>query len=247
MTYIERKMYHFSIVIPCYNEEAALPKFIEELKLFIKQFSLDFQDHKLSVLIVNNNSSDSTTSLLNKYINELPDHVKIIDCLDQGYGAALKHGFISNQADYYGFCDLDLTYPLSAFLPMYNQILKENSDIVFADRMRSGSQMPLTRRLGNFIYKTLCKLFFKSRLNDVCTGQRVFSKKILPEIINLKTKGLEFSIDFSCLVLAKRWSYSQHVIHYEERLGPSKLSIWKDGVGFLIIIFSYLSYKKKKV
>lgn len=235
--------HHLSIVIPCYNEEQSIPSFFVELRQFQTEFKSTFPQHRLSVVVVNNASTDSSSEKL----QQESDTVHIVECRQQGYGAALKYGFSWAQENlkpmHYGFCDLDSTYPLMAFTAMYGLVLAQNLDMVFASRMNTQSGMPLLRKFGNRIYVLLCKILFKSKLSDVCTGQRIFKESRVPEVLSLKTNQLNFSIDLTACALKKRWSYQEVPIIYEKRTGSSKLSIIRDGISFLLTLLKWLGKK----
>ena len=237
----------FVLIIPCYNEELSIPMFFAELKEFTNSFNSLFANQYLEVVIVNNGSTDNSLKLLLEESKSLSG-IHIIECLRPGYGAALKQGFtFAHQqlhADFYGFCDLDNTYPLSALIPMYESILKDSKDIVFADRMSKSDGLTITRKFGNWMYVKLCQWFFDSKLKDVCTGQRIFTKNKINEVLNLDNNGLNFSIDFTCCVLKRKWNYHQISINYHNRTGESKLNALKDGVAFLITLLRW-AYKNE--
>src|SRR6476620_5991523 len=50
----------FALIVPCYNEQEAIPDFLQELEIFNKSFSSALPDIDLTVVVVDNNSSDSS-------------------------------------------------------------------------------------------------------------------------------------------------------------------------------------------
>ncbi|MBC7742197.1 MAG: glycosyltransferase, partial [Bdellovibrionaceae bacterium] len=54
----------FALVIPCYNEEKVIPFFAQELSSFKTAFSAAFPSTDVVVVIVDNNSNDQSTQLL---------------------------------------------------------------------------------------------------------------------------------------------------------------------------------------
>ena len=67
-------MEKISIIVPCYNEEKALPLFYEELEKNIKTFSdnLDFE-----ILFVNDGSKDNTLNII-KELAEKDNRIKYV-------------------------------------------------------------------------------------------------------------------------------------------------------------------------
>jgi glycosyltransferase involved in cell wall biosynthesis len=223
----------FSIVVPCFNEELAIPRFLDELTLFKANFSVQFPQTKLEVIFVNNNSTDLSKDLLLKYTNKHLE-VKVLDCAKQGYGAALKYGFSSSLSDYYSFLDLDNTYPLDT---LYNafKIISENGsiDMLMTNRFSKLSKMPLIRSFGNHFFAQLVSLLFRTQINDACSGMRIIHSQRIQEVIGLSCDGLDFSIQLTCVSLKKKWSIHYLDMLYNQRDGVSKLSIVKDGLLFL--------------
>lgn len=233
----------FSIVIPCYNEEESIPKFVNEMSEFYKDFTNEYPDTDLKFIFVENNSSDKSFFLL-KNIEEKFDYVRVLQFSVQGYGAALKYGFGNSCADYLAMLDLDNTYPLESLISMYHMVRADNYDIVFGARIHTESKISIIRLIGNKLYVIILKYLMRSNLSDVCSGMRVFKAKVKPELLKLKTNDLSFSIDFTSMLMFKNYSVGELPIKYRERTGFSKLSIFKDGVLFLYVVLKKILIKR---
>lgn len=117
--------YLISIIIPLYNAE----KYIEEgLKSIINQ-SLGFEN--LEVLCVNDNSTDSTLKILEKY-DEKYENIKIINLQENhGHpGVPRNTGMDTASADYIMFMDQDDYFEEQCCETLYRKITEENVDIV---------------------------------------------------------------------------------------------------------------------
>jgi glycosyltransferase involved in cell wall biosynthesis len=223
----------FSIVVPCFNEELAIPRFLEELTLFKANFTAQFPQVQLEVIFVNNNSSDLSKELLLSYAGNNFE-IKVIDCFKQGYGAALKHGFSSAKSDYYCFLDLDNTYPLDTLYAAFKIISEDNSlDMLMTNRFSKSSKMPLIRNLGNRFFAQLVSYLFRTSISDACSGMRIIHSRRIQDVIDLTCDGLDFSIQLTCVSLKKVWSVHYLDMLYNQRDGDSKLSVVKDGLMFL--------------
>lgn len=225
----------FVLVVPCYNEESVISAFLEELNFFKIHFRQTMQDFDLSVVFVDNNSSDSSFNLLSKYAKNQTDTV-VISELRKGYGAALKTGFLQKSADFYGFADLDQTYPLCDFTVLLERLKKKNLDMIVGGRLHSASLIPWTRKAGNLLYSVMSRILFKTELKDTCSGMRVFHDAVKSEILALKQDDLSFSIELTAYAIKKKWRLAEVPILYRERLGVSKLSILSDGWKFLTVL-----------
>jgi len=225
----------FVLVVPCYNEESVISAFLSELDIFRSYFVQQMQGLDLSVVFVDNNSTDRSFELLSKYTSEHLDTELILE-LKKGYGAALKAGFLHKQADFYGFADLDHTYPLCDFPVLIERLRTQNLDMIVGGRLHSASLIPWTRKLGNLMYSVISRLIFKTELKDTCSGMRVFRHKMRADILSLKQDDLSFSIELTAYAIQKQWRLSEVPILYRERLGASKLSIFSDGWKFLKVL-----------
>lgn len=223
----------FCIIIPCYNEQASILPFTQELNIFLIDFAKKYANSLLKIYFVNNNSTDDSLSLLTAY-SQNHKNISVLNCDVQGYGAALKCGFGSVLADYFAFLDLDNTYPLNFFLDGYEVMLKNhNIDMLMTNRFSNNSKMPWIRNIGNRFFANLVNLLFSIQLQDVCSGQRIITKSKINEVVLLSENGLNFSIQLTCFSILKKWDVKYLPIEYKDRTGFSKLAIVKDGLQFL--------------
>ncbi len=231
-----------ALIVPCYNEAESIPAFAIELQDFINQFKVSRPEFSLSVIIVDNDSTDNSLFLL-KALQEQISELKIHSFSRRGYGAALKYGFGAVDAEYLSFLDLDNTYPLKSLNDLLSGLLERDLDIIYGARIHAASDISVVRSLGNRFYVLLLKFFFKSDLSDVCSGMRLFRGRLKEAVIALKTDDLSFSIDLTALALIKGWKMSEHPIAYRNRTGTSKLSVIRDGWVFLSVIMTNLIRK----
>lgn len=89
-----------SIVIPCYNMERYLPECLDSL------FDQNLNPAEYEVLIVNDESTDSTLIVANNYAAK-HDNIIIIDKKNAGVGAARNSGYAIAKGKYLYFLDPD--------------------------------------------------------------------------------------------------------------------------------------------
>ena len=134
-----------------------------------------------------------------------------------GYGAALKTGFAAARGEWIGFLDADGTYPPEYFPELCAAAVAQDADIVIGSRMAGAeSQMPLVRRLGNFIFANLVSLVSAQRITDSASGMRVFKKAILERIYPLPD-GLNLTPVMSTRALHEGLRMIEVPIPYSER------------------------------
>jgi glycosyltransferase involved in cell wall biosynthesis len=231
-----------SVVIPAYNEERG----IEEIACRVLAVGPELKKagvEELELLVVDDGSKDRTAEVA----SAIPGVSLIRHPKNKGYGAALKTGFSKARGDLIGFLDADGTYPPEYF-PQLCLAALNGTDLVIGSRMAGAdSQMPLTRRIGNFFFATLLTLLGRQKVTDSASGMRVFKREILEQIYPLPD-GLNLTPVMSTRALHEGISIGEIPIPYSERVGRSKLSVVRDGRIFLqSMVWTALSYNPVRI
>ncbi len=222
-----------SIVIPAYNEEESVGACIERalsIEPELKKLGLD----GLEVIVVDDCSKDRTAEIVKSYIDR--GAVLVQHKVNRNYGGALKTGFRNARGQYLAFMDADGTYPPEYYPKMMQALLEQDADLVIGSRMAGvESEMPLTRRVGNFLFATLVTMIGNVRITDSASGQRILKREVLEKLYPLPD-GLNFTPVMSTRALHEDLKMIEVPIKYEERAGESKLSVVRDGLRFLFTI-----------
>ncbi|MGD1995053.1 MAG: glycosyltransferase family 2 protein, partial [Anaerolineae bacterium] len=232
-----------SVVIPAYNEEGGIAQIIERV-LSTRPHLAEVGVDDLELIVVDDGSRDETAAITAGY----PD-VRLIRHPDnRGYGAALKTGFSRARGDLLGFLDADGTYPPEHFPDLCRVALVEKADLVIGSRMAGAdSEMPLVRRIGNFVFANLVSLLGNHRVSDSSSGMRVIRREALSRLYPLPD-GLNFTPVMSTRALHEEITWREVPIPYKERVGRSKLSVVRDGTRFLYtIVWTALNYNPVRV
>ncbi len=232
-----------SVVIPAYNEERGIAQIVERV-LATRTGLAEAGVDDLELIVVDDGSHDKTAAIASCY----PQVRLIRHPTNRGYGAALKTGFSRARGNLLGFLDADGTYPPEHFPDLCQVALTENADLVVGSRMSgSESEMPLVRRIGNFIFANLVSLLGNHRVSDSSSGMRVIRREALPRLYPLPD-GLNFTPVMSTRALHEKISWREVSIPYRERVGHSKLSVVRDGTRFLYtIIWTALNYNPVRI
>jgi len=231
-----------SVVIPAYNEEngiAEIAKRVLAVEPALKEAGIE----RLELLVVDDGSKDRTAEVAASISGvSMIRHPK-----NKGYGAALKTGFSKASGELIGFLDADGTYPPEYF-PQLCQSALNGSDLVIGSRMAGAdSQMPVTRRIGNFFFANLLSILGRQKVTDSASGMRVFKREILEQIYPLPD-GLNLTPVMSTRALHEGIKIEEVPIPYSERVGRSKLSVIRDGRIFLqSMIWTALSYNPVRI
>lgn len=230
-------MKSLSIVIPAYNEEGGIEEIARRV-LKVKDSLANVNVNLAELLVVDDGSKDRTAEIA----RAIPGVTLIQHKKNKGYGGALKTGFSAAKGDLIGFLDADGTYPPERFPDLCVKAMN-GTDLVIGSRMAGEkSEMPPTRRLGNFIFANLLTLISNQRVTDSASGMRVFKREALEQMYPLPD-GLNLTPVMSTRALHEGIRVAEVAIPYSERVGRSKLSVVKDGVRFLqSIVWTALSY-----
>ena len=155
-----------SLIIPCYNEEAALPFIYKELVLVSSQL----KDYEFEYLFVNDGSSDRTLSILKELAASDPRVNYYSFSRNFGKEAAMFAGFCNAGGDYVAVMDADLQDPPS-LLPQMLEILQAGEYDSVATRRVSRDGEP---KIRSFFARSFYKIINKISDADIVDGARDF-------------------------------------------------------------------------
>lgn len=235
----------FSIIIPAYNEEAAIENIINRCLSVRKTIIDKTYINSVEIIVISDGSTDGTVEIAKKYIPE----IKLISYPEnKGYGKAIKIGFDKADGDIVSFLDADGTCEPYYFVDMIKKLSQEKADICIGSRMGPNSKMPAIRKIGNKIFRRIINVLADANISDAASGMRIIRKDKLEQIYPLPD-GLHFTPAMSCrAALDPNFKIIEINMTYAERQGNSKLGIIKDGIRFLKVIISIaLTYKPLRV
>lgn len=162
------------IVIPSYNEEAALPKLLNELKAtaFLNSFTV-------TPLVVNDCSKDQTECVAK---NSGEKVISLVNNL--GIGGAVQAGIKyakRNRFDYVLQMDGDGQHPPAEVNKLLQAAIETNADVVIGSRFinRQGFQTSFTRRLGIKYFHWLNRLLTHKSVYDTTSGFRLLGARAI--------------------------------------------------------------------
>ncbi len=212
-----------SVVIPCHNEEEGVRAVIEQMPAVVDE-----------VLVVDNASTDRTSEVARSL------GARVVFEGRKGYGRAYKTGFEKARGDIIVTMDGDGTYPPNSIPLLVQVLVTEKLDFMTARRWRSKqdkSKSPL-RLLGNAVLSSATMLLFRRFLVDSQSGMWVFRREALPGFQpTADTMALSQEIKILAFTNPKIRCLEMP-IYYGERVGESKLNLWKDGFGNLFQLFA---------
>lgn len=222
------------VIIPAFNEENSVGKVVNEIP----------KDWVREVVVVNNNSTDSTSE------NAEKAGATVLEEPRQGYGRACLKGMeyvaqLSNKPDIIVFLDADYSdYPEE--LPLVVQpIIDGTADLVIGSRAlgdREGGSMTIPQIFGNWLAITLIRWFYKVEYTDLGPFRAIKYDKLVS--LNMEDKTYGWTVEMQVKAAKKGVKSTEVAVNYKKRIGHSKVSGTVKGTilaGYKIIttIFKY--------
>ena len=177
-----------TIVIPCYNEELALPYLANTLKEVKSRFSKQW---RLCFLLVDDGSSDSTWDSIEKLFGNQPDYKAVRHLSNRGVAAAVLTGINEAETDIVCSIDCDCTYDplqLESMLPL----LKKDVSLVTASPYHPLGQVVNVPAWRLFLSKTLSRIYGTVLRHKLATYTSCFRVYRRQAVVGLKLRHENF-------------------------------------------------------
>jgi glycosyltransferase involved in cell wall biosynthesis len=217
MTMIETaKPLRIAVILPCYNEEAAIGQTVAGFRAALPG---------AAIYVYDNNSRDRTVD----YARAAGAIVRTERM--QGKGHVVRRMFADVEADIYVMADGDATYDAAAAPALVERLIVENLDMVVGAR-RSEVELAYRRghRFGNAMLTGMLARLFGNSFTDILSGYRVFSRRFVKSFPILSA-GFEIETEISVHALELRMPVAEIETDYAARPegSESKLSTYRDG------------------
>lgn len=171
------------VVVPAFNEVHSIGEVIKDLKHYeIK-----------NIVVVDDGSVDGTLQQAKKNGAQILRHV-----VNRGLGAALGTGFAharQKDIDILVTFDADGQHEAKEIKNLVAPIISGESDVVIGSRLLGRKDMPLDRRILNFLSNVLTFFLFGVWTTDSQSGFRAFNRRAI-NCISIKTDRMEVSSEF---------------------------------------------------
>ena len=213
-------MEKISVIVSCYNEQAALPLFYKEIEKVREKY---FEGIEFEYIFVNDGSKDDTL----KEIKELRKNDKKVRYIsfsrNFGKEAAMYAGLETATGDYITFMDADLQDPPQLLRQMYDAIKNEGYDCVATRRVTRKGEPPIRSFFAKMFYKIINKMS-DIEMVDGARDYRLMTRQMANAVISMKeynrySKGL-----FSFVGFNTKWIEYENI---ERVAGETKWSFWK--------------------
>jgi glycosyltransferase involved in cell wall biosynthesis len=192
------------VVVPVYNEEAALPESIPALCAYLETYF----PYRWSVVIADNASTENTLAVARKLATAYHPHVSVMHLEEKGRGRALKAAWSTSEADIVAYMDVDLSTNLWSFLPLVAPLATGHSDVAIGSRLLKGAMVTRQwkRELISRCYNLLIKAMFGNGFSDAQCGFKAIKRSVAKELLPW-VEDNEWFFDTELLLLAEERGY----------------------------------------
>ncbi len=220
-----------AVLVPCYNEEAAIAKVVEDFAAALPH---------ATIYVYDNCSTDRTAEVARD-----AGAVVMTEPL-RGKGNVVRRMFADVEADIYLLVDGDDTYEAAAAPALVERLVGENLDMVSGARANygEGAYRP-GHRFGNALLSGIVAVVFGNRFKDMLSGYRVFSRRFVKSFPALAS-GFEIETELTVHALELRMPVVEVATQYSDRPDgtASKLHTYRDGFRILMTILVLLKEER---
>ena len=210
------------IIVPCYNEEAALPYFLQEIRKVADNMSTTFQ-MDFEILFINDGSRDKTLQILRRAAQEDKRIRYISFARNFGKEAAMYAGFQNCTGDYAAVMDADMQDPPSLLPEMYQALQSGEYDSVATRRVTRKGEPPIRSFFARCFYKLINRIS-DADIVDGARDFRLMTRQMVDAILSM-TEYNRFSKGiFGWVGFRTKWLPYENV---ERVAGETKWSFWK--------------------
>jgi glycosyltransferase involved in cell wall biosynthesis len=188
------KLESLSVFFPAYNEESNIGLLVEKALEVLPGITGQFE-----VIVVDDGSTDGTAKLADELARNHPGVVRAVHhAANQGYGGAVKTGFVASQYEWIFFTDGDRQFRLEELQEFVDHL---RSDVDLLIGYRKKRQDPWHRSFNANLYKLAIRLLFGLKVRDIDCAYKLIHRQVINSM-SLKCASAMVSAEF--LIKAKQ-------------------------------------------
>ena len=213
-------MKKISVIVPCYNEQEAIPFFYDEI---VKISKIMENDAEFEYLFINDGSKDKTINVLRE-LAKRDERVKYVS-FSKNFGkeAAEYAGLEKSSGDYIAVMDVDLQDPPELLVQMFQDLESGEYDCVATRRVSRKGEPPIRSLFAKLFYSMINKIS-KTEIVDGARDYRLMTRQMVDAILEVKEYNRFSKGIFSWVGFNTKWLEYENV---ERRAGETKWSFWK--------------------
>ncbi len=220
-----------AVLIPCYNEEAAIASVIRDFRSALPD---------AQIYVYDNNSSDRTAEIARA------SGAIVRTETQQGKGRVVRRMFRDVEADFYLMVDGDDTYDASVAAQMIALAVEGPNDLVNCIRKEVEHEAYRGgHRLGNLLLTGVVRRIFGDRVKDMLSGYKVFSRRFVKSFPALSQGfDIETELTVHALELSLPVAHCEGSYRGRPEGSESKLRTYRDGWRILMLILKLVRHER---
>ena len=223
----------FSIVIPCFNEEARIGQTL--------RFTLDYlaaYAPESELIVVNDGSTDATGAAAREGLESARVATRLLENFpNRGKGAAVRTGLLAARRPIGLFSDADLSTPLEETPKLIEPIENGEVDIAFGsralDRSLIGVHQSWRREQAGRIFNLLVRLSTGLPFSDTQCGFKAFRLETCRPLLEAaRIEGFAFDVELLYFAYRSGLRIREFPVRWNHAEG-SKVSFFRDSLGML--------------
>ncbi len=220
-----------AVLIPCFNEEVAIPKVVQDFRTFLPD---------AAIYVYDNNSKDLTAEVAGAAGAVVRQEAQ------QGKGHVVRRMFRDIDADFYVMVDGDDTYEASVAPRML--ALAQSGPFDLVNCIRKESEAAAYRgghRWGNALLTGAVRRMFGDRVQDMLSGYKVFSRRFVKSFPALSQGfDIETELTVHALELFLPVAHAEGGYRGRPEGSESKLHTYRDGWRILLMILRLVRHER---
>lgn len=211
-----------SIVVPCYNEQEALPYFYKEICRVAEQMKAS-HGADFEFIFVDDGSKDKTLSIARE-LHKQDERVRYIS-FSRNFGkeAGILAGLEAAKGDYVAMMDADLQDPPALLPQMLDALLEEDYDCAATRRTNRKGEPPIRSFFARMFYKIINRLS-DADIVDGARDYRLMRRRMVDAILALPEYNRFSKGIFGWVGFKTKWL---EYVNVERVAGETKWSFWK--------------------
>ena len=211
-----------SIVVPCYNEQEALPYFYEEICRVAGEMKAS-HGAEFEFIFVDDGSRDNTLAITRELHKKDPRVRYISFSRNFGKEAGILAGLKAAKGDYVAMMDADLQDPPALLPQMLDALLQEDYDCAATRRTNRKGEPPIRSFFARMFYKIINRLS-DADIVDGARDYRLMRRRMVDAILALPEYNRFSKGIFGWVGFKTKWL---EYVNVERVAGETKWSFWK--------------------
>ena len=208
-----------SIVVPCYNEEEALPLFYQEATRVAGEMTgIDFE-----FVFIDDGSRDNTLPVLRR-LAAADRRVRFVS-FSRNFGkeAGMLAGLEAATGDYVALMDADLQHPPALLPELYRAVTEEGYDCAATRRTTRAGEPPIRSFFARLFYRLIRKVSDADIVDGAC-DYRLMRRAVVDAILSMREYNRFSNGIFGWVGFRTKWI---PFVNVERVAGETKWSFWK--------------------